>query len=63
MLVPLRDGEAFAAAAESMMRRRDEWPELRRAARATAEAITWEKVFASFEDTLERVRTGRFGAV
>ena len=63
MLVPLRDGEAFAAAAESMMRRRDEWPELRRAARATAEAITWEKVFASFEDTLERVRTGRFGTV
>jgi len=60
VLAPMGDAEAFTAAAEALMRRRAEWPVLRAAARATAESITWERVFVSFEDTLARVRAGRF---
>jgi glycosyltransferase involved in cell wall biosynthesis len=63
VLAPYGDAEAFVAAAEALMRRRAEWPALRAAARATAEGITWERVFVSFEDTLARVRTGRFAVV
>lgn len=61
MLAPFGDSAAFAACAEALMRRRAEWPALRAAARATAEAITWERIFESFEDTLGRVAAGRFG--
>ncbi len=61
VLAPFGDGERFGAAAVELMRRRAEWPALRAAARATAEGITWERIFGSFEDTLTRVRAGRFG--
>ena len=62
VLVPFGERAAFLRSAEEVMRRRAEWPALRTAARATAEAITWERVLDSFEVTLEQVRTGRFRA-
>ncbi len=58
VLVPFGDAEAYAVAAETLVRRRAEWPALRAAARTTAESITWERIFESFESTLERVRAG-----
>ncbi len=61
VLTPFGDAEGFAAGAEALIRRRAEWPTLRAAARTTAEAITWERIFESFEDTLGRVIGGRFG--
>ena len=63
VLAPFGESDAFVAAAEELMRRRAEWPGLRAAARATAEGITWERVFAAFEDTLAQVIAGRFGRV
>lgn len=55
VLAKFGDAEAFSAATAELMRRRAEWPALRAAARETAKAITWERIFASFENTLERV--------
>ena len=55
VLCPFGDAAAFATAAADLMRRRDEWPALRTAARATATEITWERIFASFETTLQQV--------
>jgi glycosyltransferase involved in cell wall biosynthesis len=46
------DGAAFVAAGREMMGRRAEWPAIRAAARATAEAITWESIFDKFEAEL-----------
>lgn len=62
VLAPFGDDEAFTAAAAELMRRRDEWPALRAAARTTAEGITWERIFGCFEDTLALVANRRFGA-
>ncbi len=61
VLAPFGDAEAYAVAAEALIRRRAEWPALRAAARTTAEAITWERIFQSFETTLGQVIGGRFG--
>lgn len=55
ILAPFGDAAAFTAAAEELIRRRSDWPALRAAARATAEGITWERIFASFEATLAQV--------
>ncbi len=61
VLAPFGDDGAFVAAAEELVRRPAEWAGLRAAARTTAEGITWERVFAAFEDTLQQVVAGRFG--
>jgi len=62
VLAPFGEDEAFTAAAAELMRRRDEWPALRAAARATAEGITWERIFGCFEDTLAQVINRCFDA-
>jgi glycosyltransferase involved in cell wall biosynthesis len=62
VLAPFGDAAAFAEVAGELMRRRDEWPALRAAARTTASAITWERIFESFETTLARVITERVSA-
>lgn len=46
---PLDDADAFVAAAESLMRDPDQVKVMGAAARATAEAITWESIIAQFE--------------
>ena len=60
VLAPFGDGAAYTAVVEETLRRRAEWPALRAAARRTAEGITWERVFESFEGTLQRVIAGTF---
>ncbi len=58
VLAPFGDAAAFVSVAETLMHRRAEWPAWRMAARTTAAEITWERIFESFEETLERVRGG-----
>jgi glycosyltransferase involved in cell wall biosynthesis len=60
VLAPFGDSDAYTAAVEETLQRRAEWPALRVAARRTAEGITWERVFESFEGTLQRVIAGTF---
>ena len=60
VLANFGDSAAFTAAVEETILRRSEWPALRAAARSSAENITWERVFESFEGTLQRVIGGTF---
>lgn len=60
VLATFGDSVAFTTAAEETILRRAEWPALRTAARTSAEGITWERVFESFEGTLQRVIAGTF---
>lgn len=52
------DRQAFLDAARGVMRRRADWPAIRRAARATAERITWESIFDKFESELRSAASG-----
>lgn len=61
VLAPFGDRAAFVRAAEEIAARRAEWPALRAAARRTAEGVTWDAIFASYEDSLRQVIAGRFG--
>ncbi len=61
VLASFGDSLAFTTAAEETILRRAQWPALRAAARSTAEGITWERVFESFEGTLQRVIAGTAG--
>ena len=49
---PFDDRETFLVAARDVMARWPEWPTIRKAARATAEGITWESIFDKFEEEL-----------
>ena len=53
------DREEFLEIARDVMARRTEWPAIRKAARATAESITWDSIFDRFETELRTVATGR----
>ncbi len=60
VLAAFGDKVAFTAAVEETLLRRAEWPAVRVAARLSAESITWERVYESFEGTLQRVIAGKF---
>ena len=60
--VPVGDSPAFAIAASDLFRRREQWPELRAAARRTALGITWEQIVVQFEDELLRARAQKIRA-
>ena len=59
VLVPFGDAAAFTRVAAEVLTRRTEWPAMRAAARRTAEGLTWEKIYASFETALERTIAAR----
>lgn len=46
------DREAFLEGVRRVLARRDDWPAVRAAARATAEGITWDAIFDVFEREL-----------
>jgi glycosyltransferase involved in cell wall biosynthesis len=48
----LGDREAFLAGVHAWVARRNDWPQLREAARRTAEGITWSAIFDVFEREL-----------
>ncbi|HTJ80017.1 MAG TPA: glycosyltransferase family 1 protein [Rariglobus sp.] len=52
------DREAFLNVAREVMAKRTEWPAMRKAARATAEGITWESIFDKFETELRSAAKG-----
>lgn len=55
------DGGEFVRVAEAALAARGEWPEVRRAARATAEGVTWEAVVARFEADVKAAAKGDGG--
>lgn len=50
--------EAFLRGADALLARRAGWPEIRAAARATAEGITWAAIFDVFERELRAAASG-----
>jgi glycosyltransferase involved in cell wall biosynthesis len=52
LLAPFGDAGAFKAAAVDAVRAVDRWPAIRTAARATAEAVDWERVHDDLEAVL-----------
>lgn len=58
-VTPLHDEAAFCARAAEAMHRRAEWSALRKAARATAQGLTWTAIVDRFEATLASARSER----
>jgi len=54
--VPFDDEPAFIAAAEQLIRDREQWPAMAKAARETVEPITWDAVVDRFEALLGEVK-------
>ena len=44
---------AYEAAIQRAMEARDRWPEIRKAARTTAESLSWNRIVDNFADTLQ----------
>ncbi len=52
-LAPFNQPEAFPLAVKRALEARDRWPEIRKAARKTAESLTWSNIVHQFVQTLE----------
>jgi glycosyltransferase involved in cell wall biosynthesis len=58
-VVPMNDADAFRTKAGSILADRSRWPELRRAARATTQDLTWAAIVDQFASALAETAVGR----
>ena len=55
-LAPFDDSEAFLQQAKRLIQRREQWPDMRKSARKTAETLSWDSILQTYIRNLEEVR-------